>query len=86
MTTFGPNDWLVDEMYEQYQRDPESVSESWREYFSDYRPDGGNGVVAPAAVSVASMPKELPSTDTPATEPTGKPIRGAAARCHRRNG
>ena len=29
-TTFGPNAWLVDEMYEQYRADPSSVSESWR--------------------------------------------------------
>jgi multifunctional 2-oxoglutarate metabolism enzyme len=34
-TTFGPNDWLVDEMREQYQRDPSSVSESWRDFFAD---------------------------------------------------
>jgi len=34
---FGANSWLVDEMYGQYLADPESVSESWREFFSDYR-------------------------------------------------
>ena len=37
--TVGPNAWLVDEMYEQYLADPPSVSESWREFFADYRPD-----------------------------------------------
>jgi 2-oxoglutarate dehydrogenase E1 component len=35
----GPNEWLVDEMYEQYLADPGSVSESWREFFADYRRD-----------------------------------------------
>ena len=25
----GPNAWLVDEMYERYQEDPTSVSDSW---------------------------------------------------------
>jgi multifunctional 2-oxoglutarate metabolism enzyme len=35
---FGPNIWLVDEMYRQYQESPQSVSESWREFFEDYRP------------------------------------------------
>ncbi|CAN5621754.1 multifunctional oxoglutarate decarboxylase/oxoglutarate dehydrogenase thiamine pyrophosphate-binding subunit/dihydrolipoyllysine-residue succinyltransferase subunit [soil metagenome] len=45
----GPNAWLVDEMYEQYRDDPASVSESWQEFFADYRsetdvaPGGGNG-------------------------------------------
>src|SRR5699024_2526218 len=35
----GPNAWLVDEMYEQFLDDPESVSESWRDFFADYRRD-----------------------------------------------
>ena len=33
----GPNAWLVDEMYEQFVADPSSVSETWREFFADYR-------------------------------------------------
>jgi 2-oxoglutarate dehydrogenase complex dehydrogenase (E1) component-like enzyme len=37
--SFGPNAWLVDEMYEQYRADPSSVSESWRDFFADYRTD-----------------------------------------------
>jgi 2-oxoglutarate dehydrogenase E1 component len=40
-TTFGPNAWLVDEMYDQYRADPSSVSESWRDFFADER--GGDG-------------------------------------------
>ena len=36
-TAFGANSWLVEEMYEQYRADPESVGESWREFFEDYR-------------------------------------------------
>jgi multifunctional 2-oxoglutarate metabolism enzyme len=35
---FGPNVWLVDEMYRRYQESPESVGESWREFFEDYQP------------------------------------------------
>ncbi|MBK5229220.1 MAG: hypothetical protein JJE05_12040, partial [Actinobacteria bacterium] len=30
---FGPNIWLVDEMYRQYQDNPKSVGESWQEFF-----------------------------------------------------
>src|ERR1700730_17125791 len=37
---FGPNAWLVDEMYEQYRQDPSSVSASWREFFADYKRPG----------------------------------------------
>ena len=40
--TFGANAWLVDDMYEQYLQDPTSVSESWREFFQDFRPGGAN--------------------------------------------
>ena len=35
---FGANSWLVDEMYARYLADPELVGESWRDFFSDYRP------------------------------------------------
>lgn len=37
---FGPNVWLIDEMYREYLAHPEAVSDSWREFFSDYRPQG----------------------------------------------
>ena len=40
--TFGANAWLVDDMYEQYRQDPSSVSDSWREFFENYRPGGAN--------------------------------------------
>ena len=36
--SFGPNAWLVDDMYDRFLADPDSVSESWREFFADYRP------------------------------------------------
>ncbi|MDY7102018.1 MAG: hypothetical protein S0880_12585, partial [Actinomycetota bacterium] len=58
----GPNAWLVDEMYERYVADPESVGDSWRDFFSDYTPTlpvgpaaapngqtAANGASAPAA-------------------------------------
>ena len=34
---FGTNSWLVEEMYEQFRADPESVGEAWREFFADYK-------------------------------------------------
>ena len=36
-SVLGPNAWLVEEMYEQFQADPSSVSENWRDFFEDYR-------------------------------------------------
>jgi 2-oxoglutarate decarboxylase len=57
---FGPNAWLVDELYRQYVEDPESVSEAWREYFEDYQPRTGNGQAAaePAEPATAPAPAE----------------------------
>ncbi|MFM9084367.1 MAG: 2-oxoglutarate dehydrogenase E1 subunit family protein, partial [Actinomycetota bacterium] len=45
---FGANSWLVEEMYEQFRNDPASVSEAWREFFSDYRSMTNGGAPAPA--------------------------------------
>ncbi len=36
--SFGPNEWLVDEMYERYQQDPSSVDQAWWDFFADYTP------------------------------------------------
>src|SRR5712671_4033706 len=40
---FGPNEWLVDELYERYLADPGSVDKAWWSFFADYRPARGNG-------------------------------------------
>ena len=54
--SFGPNAWLVDDMYEQYRQDPTSVSESWREFFADYQQRGlGRRVTNGAAAARPAM-------------------------------
>jgi 2-oxoglutarate dehydrogenase E1 component len=83
----GPNAWLVDEMYEQYLADPGAVSESWREFFGDYRPERpvAAPTAAPAAPPADAPPSAVapqPAATAPAAvdaEPTGEPLRGAAA-------
>ncbi|HEY3438337.1 MAG TPA: multifunctional oxoglutarate decarboxylase/oxoglutarate dehydrogenase thiamine pyrophosphate-binding subunit/dihydrolipoyllysine-residue succinyltransferase subunit, partial [Actinotalea sp.] len=35
---FGANQWLVDELYEQYLKDRDSVDPAWWDFFEDYRP------------------------------------------------
>ncbi|MCA1709780.1 MAG: 2-oxo acid dehydrogenase subunit E2, partial [Actinobacteria bacterium] len=52
---FGPNSWLVDEMYQQYQENPQSVGESWRDFFEGYTPEkpersSSNGQETPAEI------------------------------------
>jgi 2-oxoglutarate decarboxylase len=34
---FGPNEWLVEEMYEQFLADPSAVDPAWHDFFVDYR-------------------------------------------------
>ena len=45
--SFGPNEWLVDEMYERYLVDPNSVDKAWWEFFSDYSPASANSAALP---------------------------------------
>ena len=52
----GPNSWLVDEMREQYQTDPDSVPQSWRDMFE------GREI---------SPHEESPVAATPPPQPTG---------------
>ncbi len=40
-TDLGANEWLVEEMYDQYQRDPQSVDPVWVAYFKSSPPGGG---------------------------------------------
>src|ERR1700729_2099318 len=35
---FGPNEWLVDELYQRYLADPGSVDRAWGSFFADYKP------------------------------------------------
>ena len=47
---FGANDWLLEEMYEQYAADPSSVDETWAAYFQTHgAPGAGNGQPEQAA-------------------------------------
>ncbi|WP_456789780.1 2-oxoglutarate dehydrogenase E1 subunit family protein, partial [Cellulomonas sp. P5_C5] len=36
---FGANEWLVDELFEQYQRDKNSVDPAWWDFFEGYKPE-----------------------------------------------
>ena len=68
---FGPNVWLIDEMFREFTEHPESVSESWREFFSDYRPAVGRA--APPAPPPAAPP--TPAAAVPAATPIVGPAR-----------
>jgi 2-oxoglutarate dehydrogenase E1 component len=63
----GPNAWLVDEMYEQYLADPSSVSESWKDFFHDYRPTASpRSATQPSAATPAPAEASAPAATTSA--------------------
>src|SRR6516165_7555028 len=89
--SFGPNAWLVDDMYDRFLADPESVSESWREFFADYRPGSvpappqppapAQPVASPSAPAPAgTATAPAPSPNPPAVTEEATPLRGAASR------
>jgi len=91
--SFGPNAWLVDDMYDRFLADPDSVSESWREFFADYRPapvpapQPQTPALAPPIATVPESGAAVPAATAPAAAravPAGNeeatPLRGAASR------
>ncbi|MEV7239727.1 multifunctional oxoglutarate decarboxylase/oxoglutarate dehydrogenase thiamine pyrophosphate-binding subunit/dihydrolipoyllysine-residue succinyltransferase subunit [Streptomyces sp. NPDC003236] len=60
---FGPNEWLVDEIYQQYLQDPNSVDRAWWDFFADYKP-GAPAASAPAGTAAAGAA----GTTTPAPQ------------------
>ena len=84
--TFGPNAWLVDEMYDQYKQDPNSVSESWREFFADYKaPDApnNNGTTAPPAAAAAAPTPAKPAPPAAAPEVAAPAAKSSGERSER---
>ncbi|HEY5023923.1 MAG TPA: multifunctional oxoglutarate decarboxylase/oxoglutarate dehydrogenase thiamine pyrophosphate-binding subunit/dihydrolipoyllysine-residue succinyltransferase subunit [Acidimicrobiales bacterium] len=70
---FGPNAWLVDDMFEEYRNDPSSVSESWREFFADYVPGGVATAAVPPSPVVALPPVARAPALSPAPAPSSAP-------------
>jgi 2-oxoglutarate decarboxylase len=63
---FGANEWLVDEIYQQYLRDPNSVDRAWWDFFADYKPGG-----AKPATEEAVPPTDRAAGDGQAAAPAG---------------
>lgn len=65
---FGPNEWLIEEMYERYLQDPSSVDSAWHEFFADYKTGQPANQQANSAAGAAAT--TLSSTAT-AIKPSG---------------
>ncbi|MDN5686125.1 MAG: hypothetical protein L0G94_05485, partial [Brachybacterium sp.] len=73
---FGPNQWLVDALREQWQEDPSSVDPSWAEYFSSHA-----GVTTESPVAQEPAPGTSPAATEQAEEPPQKtPPQSSGAR------
>jgi multifunctional 2-oxoglutarate metabolism enzyme len=66
---FGANEWLVEEMYEQFQRDPGSVDPSWAAYFKS------NGATNGASTGTT----QAPATSAPANSTAPSTAAGPSA-------
>ncbi|MGX1492541.1 2-oxoglutarate decarboxylase [Streptomyces tendae] len=86
---FGANEWLVDEIYQQYLQDPNSVDRAWWDFFADYKP-GAAAAPAPAGTAAAgaaetttapadaSVPAPAPAAPKPAAAAPAKAAAPAA--------
>ena len=70
---FGANSWLVEEMYERYRADQNSVSEAWREFFSDYRSAATLTAAAPASPLASSNGSAVTQPSVAVTTPSQSP-------------
>ncbi|MER5469757.1 multifunctional oxoglutarate decarboxylase/oxoglutarate dehydrogenase thiamine pyrophosphate-binding subunit/dihydrolipoyllysine-residue succinyltransferase subunit [Streptomyces sp. NPDC002935] len=70
---FGANEWLVDEIYQQYLQDPNSVDRAWWDFFADYK-SGAAAAPAPAGAAAAGAA----GTTTSAPAAPAAPVAPAA--------
>ena len=90
---YGANIAFIEELYEKYRTNPESVSTTWREFFADYTPVNDeqfeeelehSRAVVGASASGPAVPQPAPTSSTPAKAPAAvpapSPVAPAAAR------
>jgi 2-oxoglutarate decarboxylase len=65
---FGPNEWLVEEMYQRFLDDPTSVDPAWHEFFADYRPGDASPTSEAAPQTAANTTAAAPLTGSRKTE------------------
>ena len=91
--TYGANIAFIEELYEKYRANPDSVSASWREFFHDYQPQleedladvvNATPLPPPDLRPATPPPPPPPSRPTPVPPPPSAgnavPLRGAAAK------
>ncbi|ASR54045.1 2-oxoglutarate dehydrogenase E1 component [Cellulomonas sp. PSBB021] len=84
---FGANEWLVDELYEQYLQDKNAVDPAWWDFFEGYKPDersddrAANGVTSNGGTAAAAPPADRtpqPAAPAPAAPPAQSSAQASA--------
>ena len=90
-TDFGANEWLVDELYERYLQDKNSVDPAWWDFFATYEPGGstagaptrtnaaGTNGATPSGTGNAGTPGAAAASPAPAARATPAPTQTAPA-------
>ena len=71
LADFGPNEWIVEDMYQRYLADPASVDPAWHDFFADYKPapDREPEAAEPARPTAATTAEKPTQTQPAATQP-----------------
>ena len=77
LAAFGANEWLVDEMYERYKQDPNSVDKAWWDFFRNYHAEHGTEAT-PNGTTTKPAPDQAPAK-TAAKAPEKQPEAAPAA-------
>ncbi|HJU51465.1 MAG TPA: multifunctional oxoglutarate decarboxylase/oxoglutarate dehydrogenase thiamine pyrophosphate-binding subunit/dihydrolipoyllysine-residue succinyltransferase subunit, partial [Acidimicrobiia bacterium] len=81
---FGSNLWVVDEIYQQFLEDPESVSEAWRAYFNGEAPTETTAAPSPPPatplMAPITPPPAIPAEQSPTVVAPQEPQPPAAPR------
>ncbi|MEN5075313.1 hypothetical protein ABE437_15965, partial [Isoptericola cucumis] len=72
-SAFGANEWLVDELYEQYLKDKNAVDPAWWDFFADYTPGESNGATDQASAAPAPAPAAQPAPAAEQPAPAAPP-------------
>lgn len=80
-SSFGANQWLVDELYDKFREDKNSVDPAWWDFFADYTPaDGSAAATTPAEPTITFLtapagttliPPAVINESNPVVESTG---------------
>ncbi|MFJ5676810.1 multifunctional oxoglutarate decarboxylase/oxoglutarate dehydrogenase thiamine pyrophosphate-binding subunit/dihydrolipoyllysine-residue succinyltransferase subunit [Streptomyces sp. NPDC093097] len=76
---FGSNEWLVDEIYQQYLQDPNSVDRAWWDFFADYKPGGAGAPSQPAAEAAPAPSAPAAAPAAAGSKPAAQPAAAAPA-------